>query len=339
VLAKVNAARDRLNRVPAILKRFRQAVLSAACSGHLTADWRETNPHVDPTSTLLGHIRRERRVLWETKHPSKKYIERESLDTSDSPELPESWCWVSAEEVVEQGADIRYGIVQPGPNLDDGVPYVRGIDIQDGMILVDQLWKTSPEIAKQYRNSSLREGDVLLGIIRHLKVAVVPKSLDGGNMARTTARLRPSRLIAAEYLAKCLESPLCQTWLKSNYRGGTDMPKVNIEDVVRLPIPVAPLAEQREIVRRVGELFALADRIEDRLADARRMADQITQAVLAKAFRGELVPTEAELAHRENRAYEPAAALLARIRAQRDQPAAPANGKPTRTRKRKPDPA
>jgi len=55
--------------------------------------------------------------------------------------------------------------------------------------------------------------------------------------------------------------------------------------------------------------------------------------VLAKAFRGELVPTEAELARREKRTYEPAADLLARIRAEREQPAPPANGKPKRTRK------
>lgn len=86
-----------------------------------------------------------------------------------------------------------------------------------------------------------------------------------------------------------------------------------------LDIPVPSLPEQHEIVRRVGELFSLADRIEDRLADAQRMADQLTQAVLAKAFRGELVPTEAELARREKRSYEPAADLLARIRAERGQ--------------------
>jgi len=43
----------------------------------------------------------------------------------------------------------------------------------------------------------------------------------------------------------------------------------------------------------------------------------LTQAVLAKAFRGELVPTEAELARRDGRTYEPAAALLERIKAER----------------------
>ena len=116
--------------------------------------------------------------------------------------------------------------------------------------------------------------------------------------------------------------------------GRTASPHLNVGDVKAFRVPVPPLAEQQEIVRRVGELFALADRIEARLADARQMADQLTQAMLAKAFRGELVPTEAELARREGRPYEPAADLLARIRAGRTAAVAPAKS----PRGRKPAP-
>src|SRR6202035_3576624 len=81
-------------------------------------------------------------------------------------------------------------------------------------------------------------------------------------------------------------------------------PNINLQTLRPLLVPNPPLAEQQEIVCRVNDLFALVDRIEARLTDARQMADQLTQAVLAKAFRGELVPTEAELARREKRTYE-----------------------------------
>ncbi len=83
----------------------------------------------------------------------------------------------------------------------------------------------------------------------------------------------------------------------------------------------------------VGALFKLSDRIEAKLAAARQRVDALTQAVLAKAFRGELVPTEAELARREGRDYEPAAALLERIRAERS-----AAGTATKTRRHRTDP-
>jgi type I restriction enzyme S subunit len=62
----------------------------------------------------------------------------------------------------------------------------------------------------------------------------------------------------------------------------------------------------------------LADAIEKRVAAATLRAEKLTQSILAKAFRGELVPTEAELARREGREYEPASVLLERIRKERE---------------------
>ena len=79
----------------------------------------------------------------------------------------------------------------------------------------------------------------------------------------------------------------------------------NIGDVRALQLPIPPSLEQTEIVRRVEALFALADRIEARCTAARAQAQRLTPLVLAKAFRGELVP--------QDPTDEPASALLARI--------------------------
>ncbi len=68
-------------------------------------------------------------------------------------------------------------------------------------------------------------------------------------------------------------------------------------------------------------MYGLADRIDARLQAAQERVDRLTQALLAKAFRGELVPTEAELARQEGRAYESAEKLLARFSAVPEQPA------------------
>jgi type I restriction enzyme S subunit len=84
-----------------------------------------------------------------------------------------------------------------------------------------------------------------------------------------------------------------------------------------LPLPFPPAAEQREIVRRVEALFALANQVEAQCQRSWRRADKLTQSILAKAFRGELVLIEAELARREGRDYEPASVLLERIKKER----------------------
>ena len=119
-----------------------------------------------------------------------------------------------------------------------------------------------------------------------------------------------------QYLLTFLLSPNGQAALVG---GSTAVaqPNVNTATISTIPVPIPPLAEQHEIVRRVEALFKLADAAERRVAAASARADRIAAPVLAKAFRGELVSTEAELARREGRAYEPATLLLERIRAAR----------------------
>jgi type I restriction enzyme S subunit len=200
------------------------------------------------------------------------------------------------------------------------------MDIDDaGQIHTDQLLRTSADIAAKHKRSELREGDVLLCVIRHLRVAIVPAGIDGANLTQGTVRMRPSDQVLGPYLAQYLASPQAQSWMKDRYVG-TDMPRINVEHAQSIPVPLPPIPEQQEIVRRVGALLARADGIAAKVTAARQRVDAMTQAVLAKAFRGELVPTEAELARRKGRDYEPASALLNRIRAERATATPAANG-------------
>ncbi len=101
-----------------------------------------------------------------------------------------------------------------------------------------------------------------------------------------------------------------------NWIYGEGRPHLSFEQLKATAVALPPFEELQEIVRRVEALFKLADMIEKRVEAATRRADKLTQAILARAFRGELVPTEAELARQEGREYEPASVLLERIRAE-----------------------
>lgn len=147
-------------------------------------------------------------------------------------------------------------------------------------------------------------------------VAVAPPHMKGYNVSREVAVVPFEPALDRCYFAYAIASPQSQRWLGEVVRG-VAYTGINIEDLKRLPLPVPPWNEQREIARRVDVLFKLADKIEQRVATATRRLDKLSQAILAKAFRGELVPTEAELARREGREYEPASVLLERIRAGR----------------------
>ena len=287
VLTRVDAVNTRLARVAPILKRFRQSVLAAATSGQLTEDWRRLNADVAVHSQ------------WRQRH-------NKSAPPPDikSLNIQTTWRIHRAQDVVETDANIVYGIVQPGPKLVSGIPYVQTTDIADGRIQVGSLCRTSVDIANRYHRSSIKGGDVLLGIIRATKVAVVPDELSGGNISRSVARLRPGSDMVPQFLAIALESPAVQDWLHAQHRG-MDMPVLNLAQVRLAPLPIAPIDEQREIVRRVGTLFAFADRLEARLRTARTATERLTPALLAKAFRGELVPQDPN--------DEPASELLRRL--------------------------
>lgn len=287
VLTRVDAVNTRLAHVAPILKRFRQSVLDAATSGQLTEDWRLSNAD--------GAV-----------HPQWRQRQNKSDPPPDikSFNVPTTWRVLRAQDVVESDANIVYGIVQPGPKLVSGIPYVQTTDISDGQIQVGSLCRTSVDIANRYHRSSIKGGDVLLGIIRATKVAVVPDELSGANISRSVARLRPCSDMVPQFLAIALESPAVQNWLRAQHRG-MDMPVLNLAQVRLAPLPIAPIDEQREIVRRVETLFAFADRLEARLRIARTAAERLTPALLAKAFRGELVPPDPN--------DEPASELLRRL--------------------------
>lgn len=109
---------------------------------------------------------------------------------------------------------------------------------------------------------------------------------------------------------------IVESQIQDKIRGQT-RPGINGKILKAIAIPTPPLREQEEIIHRVRSLFKLADTIEKHLAAAKARAEKLTQSALAKAFQGELVPTEAELARQEGRSYEPAPALLDKIRAQK----------------------
>ena len=145
-------------------------------------------------------------------------------------------------------------------------------------------------------------------------------------MVRSVLMLRP--LIKPKFLLRWIQSRWCQTWI-SQASGASAQPHFYIHDNKRMPVPLPSTSEQAEIVKRVDALFSLADTIEGHFNVATLRSDKLTQSILAKAFRGELVPTEAELARREGREYEPASVLLERIKKERAKTSEQAKYSPT----------
>jgi type I restriction enzyme S subunit len=291
LLSHLNVAREHLSRVPAILKRFRQAVLAAACSGKLTADWR------DKRGDVVG--------------PPPRVPEDEIW-----PNLPEYWGSLSVETACSDVVDCPHSTPKW---TSAGVVCLRTTTFKPGVLDLHEVRFVSESTYKE-RVSRLepRAGDVLYsreGGILGIACIVPPDVRLCLGQRMMLMRTNP-KLCDPAFLMYVLNSPTILAQVR-DLTGGSSSPHLNVADIKAFPMPIPSLEEQREIVSRVAALFSLIVTIERRAAVATRLADKLTQSILAKAFRGELVPTEAELARREGREYEPASVLLERIRAER----------------------
>lgn len=326
--ARSRRAKEALETIPDLLDQLRQSILAAAFRGDLTKTWREQQRgKIEPADELLKRIGAERRKRWEAAELDKlkakgldgetladelakrrkQYKEPEPVDTTNLPELPEGWIWISGECVVPVAAPIVYGIILPGPHVEDGVPYIRPLEIQNDTIIDEPIPRTSPEIAAQYERAKLSTGDIILSIVGTIgKVAIVPGRLEGANITQSSARLRPwLDFITRDYLAEVLRSPLLRTQYE-RFRFGNAVQRLNIAHVRALAIPLPPIEEQAEIVKIVHAKAKHSQTTLDFVEICLKQIVDLTNSILSKAFRGELVPQDPN--------DEPASVLLERIR-------------------------
>lgn len=307
LLARVDACKERLEKIPSLLKRFRQSVLAAACSGKLTEEWRERHPEVEGADRIINSLKELHRQAG-SNLGGKAAEPTEGVHNLTKDCIPETWTISELKWLCETNKPITYGILKPGPDIKDGIPYIRVVDFPNDIIINENIRRTSPDIAFNYRRSMLQSDDILLSIRGTVgRVCRVPSWLDKANITQDTARIAIRDSIMSKYIEIYLRCPSCQKRFEKATKG-VAIRGINIGDVRALQVCLPPLPEQHEIVRRVEALFVIADQIEMRYNKAKKYIDKLSQSILAKAFRGELVPQDPD--------DEPASVLLERINTQ-----------------------
>jgi type I restriction enzyme S subunit len=266
LLARVDACRERLDRVPGILKRFRQSVLAAATSGELTGEWREERG------------------------------------------LDGEWREATLGSLL---TDVRYGTSKKCAYEPTKTPVLRIPNVAGGTVNHDDM-KYADFDEDEMAKLALAPGDLLMirsngsvGLVG--RTALVSQREAGFLYAGYLIRLRPNAAhVSAAYLSLFLASPASRARIELTARSTTGVNNINAEEIRAFPVALPSLDEQYEIARRVGELFAMADRLDRRVSSAQAIVEQTTPSALAKAFRGELVPQDPY--------DEPASKLLARLR-------------------------
>lgn len=334
LLAEAAAARDSLHMARRVLRKLRQTILAAGAEGRLTEEWRRERGAAEPFSAILASVFADRRKAFDSAQRQAAMAGQKRLkepfhlhpgawqvpEPLCLPELPEGWVLAPLQDLVE---NLQYGTSKRADkNLKDGVPVLRMGNIRDGKIdgrrsslkLIDPTTEDIPRY-------TLRRGDILFN--RTNSPELVGKAavfhLDGtvifaSYLVRITC---DERLILPEYLCGWINSPWGRRWARTVRTDCVSQSNINATKLRTMPVPLPPLDEQREIVRRQREALAIADEIEDMVGQALAHAERLPRAILEQAMRGDLVPSEAELARLAGAEHEPAAVLLDRVRADR----------------------
>jgi type I restriction enzyme S subunit len=309
------------------LKVYRQALLKHAFEGKLTEAWRAANPDkLEPTTVLLARIQTEREQRyrqqlqqWEAngKQGSKPKAPKplpplSAEELEELPELPEGWGW----EKLGNIADLIGGVTK-GKNLEGKetvfLPYLRVANVQDGYLDLAEIKHIEVEEGdkNKYR---LEIGDVLYteggdkdklgrGAVWH---GQIESCIHQNHIFR--ARVFGG-LIRPNILSLYSQTKSAKRYFFRHAKQTTNLASINLTVLANLPIAIFCQIEQEQILQEIEARLSEADQLDQTLTASLQQAEALRQSILKKAFSGQLVAQDAS--------DEPAAALLARIKAER----------------------
>ena len=298
-----------LRRVQANLKRYRAAVLKAACEGRLVpteAQLRRTADNADGTDKkfqkyavktpsyetgqeLLVRILTERRQNWQGRG---QYKEPTAPDTTNLPTPPEGWTWAN----VRQLGDVQLGRQRSPKNVSKNNPtkYIRAANITERGIDASDVLEMEFSPAERER-FALRNGDIVLseasGSLSQVgKPAIWRDELPLCCFQNTVLRLRPT-VVGAKYVLMVFQHFYANS-VFAKVAGGVGINHLGAEKFSAISLPLPPLAEQRRIVAEVERRLSVVEELEAVVSTNLQRATRLRQAILQQAFSGKLVTVD-----------------------------------------------
>lgn len=287
---RLDAGVAALKRLQNNLKRYRASVLKAACEGKLVPTEaelaRQEGRTFEPASVLLERILKERREKWMEQHPGKKYVEPKGPDTSNLPELPEGWGWACFEQLSTR---VTVGHVGPMKNeyVPVGIPFLRSQNVRENRFDPEGLLYITKEFHKKLSKSIIHKDDIV--VVRSGSVGVtcvIPDALEEANCADLVIIQQPLGIIPQ--LGAFYMNSLARRFIESG-KVGVALTHFNTKSVASMPVTVPPKFEQRRIVDEVARRISVIEELELAVEANIKRATRMRQAVLQRAFEGELI--------------------------------------------------
>ena len=227
---------------------------------------------------MIGLRTRQERLLTE------RLTTTENLELNLGQEM--DWASRPLSRLCDPARPIQYGIVLPGPDVEDGVLLVKGGDVKPGRLVPALLSRTSRDIESGYARSRLQKRDLVFAIRGGVgEVELVPESLIGANITQDVARIAPLPDVDELWLLHALRSTHVQSQAASMVTGAT-IKGINIGDLRRLAIRMPPPDMQRGIGHELGARSAAYARLSQTIHRQISLLRERRQALITAAVSG-----------------------------------------------------
>jgi type I restriction enzyme S subunit len=307
---RLDAAVAALERSRAKLKRYRAAVLKAACEGRLVPTEAELaraeGREYEPADVLLTRILKERR-----EGSKAKSEELDGPDKGSLPTLPEGWAWATTGQIgAIQGGIQKQPKRAPQKNA---FPFLRVGNVLRGRLDLREIHKIEL-FGDELRRLRLEPGDLLViegnGSPTEIgRMAIWSGAIGDCVHQNHIIRIRPADGVLSVYVESFWNSPDGTGAVMRVASSTSGLYTLSVAKVSRLSVPLPPTAEQCRIVVEVERRLSVVDEMESQLDANLKRAERLRQALLKRAFEGKLVPQDSS--------DEPASVLLERIQAER----------------------
>jgi len=203
----------------------------------------------------------------------------------DPTNNPKGWSVAQLGEIVSAGDRINYGVVQPGDEVESGVPLIRVGDLLKPFIDPSHVKHIDPAIERNYGRSRLIGDEILIGCVGSIgTVALAHAGLKGANIARAVARVPLDHSkVDRRFLTAMIRSPLVQRYFTAETRV-VAQPTLNIGLIVAAPILLPPLDLQRAFSQKLDAI----EPIWTALGSGIIACDKLFASLQHRAFHGEL---------------------------------------------------
>ena len=201
----------------------------------------------------------------------------------DSPlgRIPLEWEVKELNDLVDE--PITYGIVQAGPHIENGIPYIRTGDMAAETIQVSQLLRTSPKIAKSYKRSSIYPGDIIFALRATVgKVLPVNEELSGANLTQGTAKISPRDSVDSIFLLWAMRTSQVQNAIRLEQKGTTFM-EITLGDLRRIKLALPKEKYEQSVI---GERLNLQERLRRDFLQQKRKFQSTKTALMQDLLTG-----------------------------------------------------